>query len=205
MLILAFDTATTMTTAAVSDGEKVLASTEFTGAMSHGELLAPAIEQVLREAKVEITELTDIAVGVGPGPFTGLRVGVATALTLANSLQIPAHGVCTLDIIAAEIELADFFVLTDARRKEVYWAHYQSGKRVSDPAVGSATEIELGESPAFGRGAQIYGLTVDTSYLDPKAAVLASSIAAQKLEPLPLEPLYLRRPDITMPTSVKKA
>ena len=205
MLILAFDTATTLTTAAVSDGENVLASTEFAGAMSHGELLAPAIAQVLRAAKVEITELTDIAVGVGPGPFTGLRVGVATALTLANSLQIPAHGVCTLDIIAAEIELADFFVLTDARRKEVYWAKYQSGRRVGEPAVGAAAEIELGGSPAFGRGAQIYELTADTSHLDPQAAVLAKGIAAQKFATLPLEPLYLRRPDVTMPTSVKKA
>lgn len=205
MKILAFDTATALTTTAISVDGVIRASAQFEGAMSHGELLAPAIDQVLKKSKISVNELTDIAVGVGPGPFTGLRVGVVTALTLAHSLGIAAHGVCTLDVIAADIDDPEFFVMTDARRKEVYWAKYRNGKRTDGPNVGKATDIELNDLPAFGRGAVLYGLSIDNKHLDPQAATLARGITENQFEHLPLEPLYLRRPDITMPAKTKQA
>jgi tRNA threonylcarbamoyl adenosine modification protein YeaZ len=101
VLLLAFDTATPAVTVALSDGREVLASSLVVNARRHGALLAPGIETVLREVGADRRDLTDIAVGVGPGPFTGLRVGLVTARTLGHILEIPVHGVCTLDVLAA--------------------------------------------------------------------------------------------------------
>src|SRR4249919_2263367 len=116
--------------------------------MKHGEYLAPLIEGVLRDAGVVRQDLTALAVGTGPGPFTGLRVGLVTARTLALALEIPAYGVCTLDILAAaaiDQGLTDFLVATDARRKEVYLASYVEGVRAGEPVVikpaDAATEL----------------------------------------------------------------
>ena len=130
MLLLAFDTATPAITVAVHDGSDVVAEASGEGSMAHGELLAPAIHAAMADAGAAMSDLTDVAVGVGPGPFTGLRVGVVTALTLGSTLGITTHGVCTLDILAAELAQGgaidgEFLVATDARRKEVYWAHYR--------------------------------------------------------------------------------
>src|SRR4051794_25447480 len=99
--------------------------------MRHGEMLAPGIERVLAEAGASAADLTGIAVGVGPGPFTGLRVGLVTARTLALVREIPVHGVCSLDVLAAEAidrGMEEFVVATDARRKEVYLASYAQGR-----------------------------------------------------------------------------
>ncbi|MGI8676836.1 MAG: tRNA (adenosine(37)-N6)-threonylcarbamoyltransferase complex dimerization subunit type 1 TsaB [Nocardioidaceae bacterium] len=126
MLLLAFDTATPAVTAALHDGERVVAAATSVDARRHGELLAPAIATVLRDAGADRRDVTAIAVGVGPGPFTGLRVGLVTARTLAAALRVPVHGVCTLDALAAAVsEPAELAVATDARRKEVYWARYR--------------------------------------------------------------------------------
>lgn len=95
MLLLAFDTATPAVTAAVHDGTAVLAQTYQVDARRHGELLLPAIGRVLAEAGVDKRELTAIAVGVGPGPYTGLRVGLVTAAALGHALELPVHGVCS--------------------------------------------------------------------------------------------------------------
>ncbi|MGH3355595.1 MAG: tRNA (adenosine(37)-N6)-threonylcarbamoyltransferase complex dimerization subunit type 1 TsaB, partial [Nocardioidaceae bacterium] len=125
MLLLAFDTATPAVTVALHDGRDVLARHTEVDAMRHGELLAPGIATVLERSGVNRRELTDVAVGVGPGPFTGLRVGLVTARTLGLVLGVRVHGVCTLDVLAAESGLTEpFVVATDARRKEVYWASY---------------------------------------------------------------------------------
>lgn len=102
VLLLAFDTATAAVTVALHDGESVLAEHSDTDARRHGELLAPAITRVLAEAGRRRSEITDVAVGVGPGPFTGLRVGLVTARSLGDALGVPVHGVCSLDILAAE-------------------------------------------------------------------------------------------------------
>jgi tRNA threonylcarbamoyladenosine biosynthesis protein TsaB len=135
VLLLAFDTATPAITVAVHDGSRVLASSSTVDAHRHAELLTPAIAGVLDQAGVSKSDLTTIAAGVGPGPYTGLRVGVVTARVLASTLGIPGYGVCTLDVIAAAAQHdGDFLVATDARRREVYWASYSPA---SPPAPGT--------------------------------------------------------------------
>jgi tRNA threonylcarbamoyl adenosine modification protein YeaZ len=194
----------------VHDGSEVVAQASGEGSMAHGELLAPAIHAAMADAGAAMSELTDVAVGVGPGPFTGLRVGVVTALTLGSTLGLATHGVCTLDILAAELAQdgaaqAEFLVATDARRKEVYWAHYRptdrraerlDGPHVSYPA--DLAELHAG-MPVLGRGASLFPdvLPALDGPLDPSAAALARAVATGSVVELPLEPLYLRRPDAT--------
>src|SRR6476659_4090463 len=120
MVLLAFDTATPAVTVALHDGERVVAFSTKVDARRHGELLAPGITAVLDDAWVPRQDVTAVAVGVGPGPFTGLRVGLVTARTLALTLDIPVYGVCTLDVLAVQAVdegLVDgpFLVATDAR------------------------------------------------------------------------------------------
>jgi tRNA threonylcarbamoyladenosine biosynthesis protein TsaB len=206
-VLLAFDTATPHVTVALHDGAQVLASYESEESMRHGEMLAPGIERVLEEAGATPADLTGVAVGVGPGPFTGLRVGLVTARTLAFALDVPVHGVCSLDVLAAaavDEGLAEFAVATDARRKEVYLASYAGGRRVSGPEVvkpGEATDV-----PTVGRGARLYPDT----FLDardpehPSAAVLCDVVRRERFELLPPIPLYLRRPDALEPGKPKR-
>lgn len=179
--------------------------------MAHGEWLAPFIAKALAEAGVTMAELTDIAVGVGPGPFTGLRVGVVTALTLGSTLRIKTHGVCSLDIIAAQVDSdVDFLVAIDARRKEVYWARYTADcRRIEGPAVLKPEALAAihPSMPAYGRGAALYDevLTAADGPRDPDAAALAVAVVVGTVENLPLEPLYLRRPDAVPQIQVKRA
>lgn len=211
MLVLAFDTSAPVVSVAVHDGTDLLGVATGEGAMAHGELLAPAIDQALSQAGRAIAEVTDVAVGVGPGPFTGLRVGVVTALTLGASLGVPTHGVCSLDIVAAEVRRDDaFIVATDARRKEVYWALYDDGgHRIEGPAVDRPDALAAlhPDVPVIGRGAHLYAdiLAAADGPLDPSASALASGVAAGAFVELPLEPLYLRRPDVSEPTALKRA
>ncbi|MGA9102643.1 tRNA (adenosine(37)-N6)-threonylcarbamoyltransferase complex dimerization subunit type 1 TsaB [Aeromicrobium sp.] len=211
MLLLAFDTATPAITVAVHDGSQVVAEASGEGSMAHGELLAPAIHAALSDAGAATSDLTDVAVGVGPGPFTGLRVGVVTALTLGSTLGLTTHGVCTLDILAAELaqgatpDGGEFLVATDARRKEVYWAHYRPtvGRvdRVDGPHVSYPVDLaELHpDMPVVGRGATLHPdhLAALDGPLDPSAGALARAVVEGSVVELPLEPLYLRRPDAT--------
>lgn len=211
MLLLAFDTATPAITVALHDGEDVLASVGGEGSMAHGEWLVPFIAKAIEEAGVTMADLTDIAVGVGPGPFTGLRVGVVTALTLGSTLGLRTHGVCSLDIIASQVDShVDFLVATDARRKEVYWARYRAdGHRVDGPAVLRPADLAIihPNTPAYGRGASQYAdeLTAVDGPQDPDAAALAAAVVNGTVEALPLEPLYLRRPDAVPQVQVKRA
>ncbi len=209
MLILAFDTAAPVVSVAVHDGERVLGAATGAGAMAHGELLAPAIADALAQAGAAMADVTDVAVGVGPGPFTGLRVGVVTALTL-GSTGIVTHGVCSLDIVAAEVDRdSPFIVATDARRKEVYWALYDGRRRIEGPAVDRPADLAALHRgvPVFGRGGELYAdvLAGQPGPLDPSAAVLAAGVAAGAFDELPLQPLYLRRPDVAQPTAPKRA
>ncbi|MBC7594232.1 MAG: tRNA (adenosine(37)-N6)-threonylcarbamoyltransferase complex dimerization subunit type 1 TsaB [Kineosporiaceae bacterium] len=211
MLLLAFDTATPAITVALHDGERVLASVAGEGSMAHGEWLVPFIAKAVDEAGVTMADLTDIAVGVGPGPFTGLRVGVVTALTLGSTLGLKTHGVCSLDIIASQVDSeVGFLVATDARRKEVYWARYHAdGRRVEGPAVLKPADLALihPSTPAYGRGATQYAeiLAVVDGPQDPDAAALAAAVIAGIVEEVPLEPLYLRRPDAVPQVQLKRA
>lgn len=200
MLLLAFDTATPAITVAIHDGTAVVAESGAQGATAHGEFLAPAIRDALAAAGASPTELTDVAVGVGPGPYTGLRVGIITARTLAATLGLTAHGVCTLDILAAAVDIdSEFLVATDARRKEVYWATYAGGTRLVGPEVSRAADLPdaVRALPAFGRGAALYAdvLHYADGPTDPRAATLAEIVASGRAREIPLEPLYLRRPD----------
>jgi tRNA threonylcarbamoyladenosine biosynthesis protein TsaB len=198
-VLLAFDTATPAVTVAVHDGTDVRAESTHVDAMRHGELLAPAIADVLDRAGATRTDLTGVAVGVGPGPFTGLRVGLVTARTFGAVLGIPVHGVCTLDVLAAAAEVdGPFVVATDARRKEVYWASYADRlTRVGGPHVAKPADVEV-TGAVVGRGAVLYpdllGPAAPPEY--PSAAVLARLVARGEAHVVASEPLYLRRPDV---------
>ncbi|HKE50114.1 MAG TPA: tRNA (adenosine(37)-N6)-threonylcarbamoyltransferase complex dimerization subunit type 1 TsaB, partial [Actinomycetes bacterium] len=159
MLVLAFDTATPAVTVAVCDGARMLAEHTVVDPRRHGELLAPGIRTVLREAGVERSALDGITVGVGPGPFTGLRVGLITARVLGATLGIPVFGVCTLDALAEAAGLPDEFgVATDARRKEIYWARYAGRQRLDGPHVDRPADAaaRLDGIPVAGAGAALY-------------------------------------------------
>lgn len=214
MLLLAFDTATPAITVALHDGTTVLAERTTVDARRQGELLAPHISEVLAQADVRLGDLTAVVVGVGPGPFTGLRVGVVTARVLASTLGIAALGVCTLDVLAFEAlrsgEVRDsFLVATDARRREVHWAAYVvngqgRAERQSDPAVTAPALVPVDGRPVVGRGAELYpaDLGPPVGPLDPAASVLAELAAAELAAGralLPPDPLYLRRPDAVAP------
>jgi tRNA threonylcarbamoyladenosine biosynthesis protein TsaB len=216
-VLLAFDTATPYVTVALHDGaldgeRSVVAERRSEQRMRHGEQLAPLIEQVLGDAGVVRQDLTALAVGIGPGPYTGLRVGLVTARTLAFVLEIPVYGVCSLDIIAVEAALgaepvgADFVVATDARRKEVYLASYDDGGRRLDgpevvrPADG-ATDVAVA-----GEGAVLYPEAFPNGHgpVLPGAGWLARAVAEELAELHDPEPMYLRRPDAIAPGAPKR-
>ncbi len=202
VLLLAFDTSTPAVTVALHDGAQVLVSHTVVDARRHGELLAPGIARVLADASRSASDLTGIAVGVGPGPFTGLRIGLMTARAMGDALNIPVTGVCTLDVIAAAIASEQpFLVATDARRREVYWATYDvSGTRVDGPLVERPADVEW-RGPTYGAGALMYpDAFADARQPEyPDAGVLASMVATGHAVVLPPDPLYLRRPDAVEP------
>ncbi len=208
-MLLAFDTATHAVTVALHTGTpdgEVVAESTVVDALRHGELLAPGIREVLAAAGASPRDLTRLVVGVGPGPFTGLRVGLVTARTMAAVLDIPVDGVCTLDIVASAVASGSvgpdgFRVATDARRKEVYWAAYDgTGARTTAPAVDRPDAVSFG-GPVAGRGARLYPEAfphpIDPE--NPAAADLARAVIAESVELLAPEPLYLRRPDAVEP------
>jgi tRNA threonylcarbamoyladenosine biosynthesis protein TsaB len=213
-VLLAFDTATSAVTVAVADGDRVLATVTTIDARRHGELLAPAIAAVLTEAGVDRRELTAIAVGVGPGPFTGLRVGLVTARTLGAVLAVPVLGVCTHDHLALAGGLSGRFrVVTDARRKEVHWSEYEGGgaedgiddgpRRVDGPHV-ERPDTAAWTGPAVGEGARIYPERFPDGRdpQHPSAGALARWVA-RGLATVEPNPLYLRRPDVAEPAARK--
>lgn len=207
-MLLAFDTATPHVTVALHDGASVVAAFESDEPMRHGEMLAPGIAHVLAEAGVTAKGLTAVAVGVGPGPFTGLRVGLMTARTLAFVREIPVHGVCSLDILAAsaiDAGLEEFAVATDARRKEVYLASYADGRRVSGPEVVKPVHAAT-DQPVVGRGAMLYPESFPNAAgpEHPMAAVLCDVVLNERFELLEPNPLYLRRPDVAEPGKPKR-
>lgn len=209
-MLLAFDTSSPSVTVAVSDGTHVVTERRSEREMKHGEQLAPLIEAVLAEARVTRLDLTALAVGVGPGPFTGLRVGLVTARTLAHVLEVPVYGVCSLDVLAVEAVdtgavAQGFAVATDARRKEVYFATYDAdGTRVSGPVVERPDVLATG-LPVVGEGAHLYGDAFPRSVgpRRPGAGWLARTVAEERAELCDPEPMYLRRPDAATPGARK--
>lgn len=209
-MLLSFDTATAFVSVALHDGERVLAERTSTEAMHHGELLAPLIEEVLAAAEVTPAQLSRIAVGVGPGPFTGLRVGLVTARTLGFALGIEVTGVCSLDVLAAEATgsgavTGEFVVAIDARRKEVYLAAYDaSGRRIGEPVV-ERPEVVATALPVVGVATVLYPQFFPTAAgpTQPSAGWLARAVIEGTVATLPPEPLYLRRPDAETPGKPK--
>lgn len=217
MLLLALDTATPAVTVALHDGESVVAESNQVDARRHGELLLPAVDRVLAEAGHRPAEVTGLVVGVGPGPYTGLRVGIVTAATFSAALDIPVHSLCSLDGIAFAAGQAgltgEFVVATDARRKEVYWARYADARtRITEPAVDRPTDLTepLAGLTAVGAGAVLYPEAFSDVRADlpqHQSAGALAALAVEKLrtggEFLPGRPLYLRRPDAQVPANYK--
>jgi tRNA threonylcarbamoyl adenosine modification protein YeaZ len=170
---LAIDTATSRTIVGILDGDKVLFEGFHEGATEHGF----AITELVVKALAVCPKPDQVVVGMGPGPFTGLRVGITFAHTFALARNIPVIGVCSLDAIV--IDKDEYTVAIDARRKEIYWASYKSGQRISGPAVNKPAEVE--------------GYILD-QYPDMQRLVELSK--TQNIS----EPMYLRRPD-AVPTA----
>ncbi|WP_112492494.1 tRNA (adenosine(37)-N6)-threonylcarbamoyltransferase complex dimerization subunit type 1 TsaB [Streptomyces bacillaris] len=210
------DTATPAVTVALHDGTSVVASSGQVDARRHGELLLPAVDRVLAEAGVKLDAVTGVVVGAGPGPYTGLRVGLVTAATFGSALAVPVHGICTLDGLAyaagqdGGVE-GPFAVATDARRKEVYWARYEDARtRTGEPAVDRPADIAraLAGLPVVGAGAALYPEAFpDARGPEHVAAGALAALAAERLaagqELLEPQPLYLRRPDAQVPKNYK--
>ncbi len=222
-MLLALDTSAAVSVA-VCDGRDVLVERSVHDPRRHAELLMPMVEEALRSAGVQRGDLTMIAVGRGPGPFTGLRVGLVCARTLALALGVPVHGVTSLDALALQVHDCgavrpgqSFVVASDARRREVYWRRYvvaahQSGdlpvRPSSDPQVCRPAELALAGDRCFGRGVVLYPDLLGPapqSPLDPGAGAVARTAVAELARRDPgstatTEPLYLRRPDVSEPT-----
>jgi len=199
VLILAIDTATPAVTAGVvradAAGVHTLAERVTVDARAHAERLTPNIVAALADSGVAKTDLDAVVVGCGPGPFTGLRVGMATAAAFAHALDIPVHGVCSLDAIGVHTT-GTVLVVTDARRREVYWARYRDGARIDGPAVNAPADVPADAAAVAGSPA--HAALFDLPRLDlpyPTPTGLARAVPDLSAEPAPLVPLYLRRPD----------
>ncbi|MEV6431592.1 tRNA (adenosine(37)-N6)-threonylcarbamoyltransferase complex dimerization subunit type 1 TsaB [Nocardia sp. NPDC051463] len=224
MLVLAVDTATPAVTAGLVELEQVadsdlpqvarintpagvrtLASRVRVDPRAHAEVLTPQILECLTEAGRSRTDLAAVVVGIGPGPFTGLRVGMATAAAFGDALGLPVYGVCSLDAIAADAAAdltpgSELLVVTDARRREVYWARYRDGVRIAGPDVSKPGDLDAAHATVIAGSAShvdffdLPVLPVET----PSPAGLVQAAAVDLLAhvvPEPLVPLYLRRPD----------
>ncbi len=198
----------------------------------HAETLTTLMKECLDESGWRGTDLDAVVVGCGPGPFTGLRVGMVTAAAYGDALGIPVHGVCTLDAIAVAAArgtaASSILVVTDARRREAYWARYRDGRRVGGPGVLAPAlllEEMAGEEMA---GEEMAGESIDlvagvpltrwpgvggpsegwpSVPAAPDVAALATVAAAavrSGAAPEPLVPLYLRRPDAVELSDQKK-
>ena len=241
MLVLAVDTATPAVTAGLVELEhaapcavppaadaatssatrvvaRTIASRVRVDPRAHAEVLTPQILECLTEAGCSRTDIAAIVVGIGPGPFTGLRVGMATAAAFGDALGIPVYGVCSLDAIAADAVSepnlypsaadlttdSELLVVTDARRREVYWARYREDRgeahRIAGPAVNKPAELDMAQATVIAGSAShvdyfdLPVLPVETPSPAGLVRVAASDVLARTV-PEALIPLYLRRPD----------
>jgi tRNA threonylcarbamoyl adenosine modification protein YeaZ len=199
-LILALDTATPAVTAGVvrHDGAEPTALGErvTVDARAHAERLTPNVLGALADSGLTMADLNAVVVGCGPGPFTGLRAGMATAAAYGHALDIPVHGVCSLDAIGVRTT-GDVLVVTDARRREVYWARYRDGVRTYGPAVNAPADVDPGSARAVA-GSPDHAALFDLPRLEPiypTPAGLVAAVPDWSGTPAPLVALYLRRPD----------
>jgi tRNA threonylcarbamoyladenosine biosynthesis protein TsaB len=221
VLVLAIDTATSRVSVALGDGGEVIGAVELSGGRRHAEQLAPAIRYLCDELHVDLGHLAAVAVGIGPGLFTGLRVGVTTAKVMAQALRVPVVGVPSLDLVAYPLRHADRMIVAvlDARRHEVFHASYRpvpgGVQRVSDYTVRRPEEL-VAELQAETHGILLAGDGVTryhaelgalehaelagAEYAWPSVAALVAlgSARVEREEfdgPWDLHPMYLRRSD----------
>lgn len=245
---LAIDTATSSISAAIARCDQptppelatdtwhagnceILAEVTQISGRSTAALMIPSVEALLGQAGVSRSQLTSIAVGLGPGPFTSLRVGVMFAKAMGWALGIPVVGACSLDVIARTVPWVDdasqeYLIGMDARRREVYWAKYRAGIRIHGPAVAPAAQAEaanpgtpwwqppLATIPAAATLAQWVVQTPQQDLLTICQNVVSmrqwaepdqdgAAIGATLTQTLHFpEPLYLRRADATPPPEV---
>ncbi len=197
VIVLALDTSTPAVTAGVvrRDDNTVLAERVTVDPRAHAERLTPNVLAALADAGLAMADLESVVVGCGPGPFTGLRAGMATAAAYGHALGIPVRGVCSLDAIGV-LTSGDTLVVTDARRREVYWARYRDGVRVAGPAVNAPADVELGDARSVA-GSPEHAALFDLPRCEPACPTPAGLVAAvsEWADPAPLVALYLRRPD----------
>ena len=227
MPVLALDTSAAVAVSLLAADGSILAERVVREERRHAELLAPMIAAVLDATGTDRAALTAIVVGTGPAPYTGLRVGLVTARALGLALAIPVYGVCSLEAVAAKTAIdralpvgAEVLVVTDARRREVYWARYRvvadavAVELVAGPGVASAPQVAADGravgAVVVGPGAILYAAALPPVVGAPEAcdpAVLARLALARTArgEALPTEPLYLRRPDVMPPAERKRA
>ena len=202
MNVLAIDTSVGVSVAILrSNGE--LTQSQAVDHGMQGELTAELISQVVAESGLEISDITDVVVGVGPGPFTGLRVGLVTAAVFAHARNIPIHGICSLDAIAFDYA-KPCVVVTDARRKELYWARYED-KRIGEPQVSKPEDLlaQFPNTEFVGPGAHLYPDLINGELLDLKAGSLAKLFVSGNAQLVDVSPMYLRKPDAVEPTTRK--
>jgi tRNA threonylcarbamoyl adenosine modification protein YeaZ len=214
VFVLAIDTSSPSVTAGVvtvGDDVTLAAVRAPVSPRGHGELLSPSIASCLADAGIAPTDLAAIVAGLGPGPYTGLRVGLVTAAALAHGLGIPAYGVCSLDAIgAACADEPNLLVATDARRREVYWARYAAGERVDGPHVDRPADVPTdGVSAVAGAASELYPWPElarrPEFHPEPQWLVqLAVDRVRTGAKSEPLAPLYLRRPDAVVPGAPKQ-
>ena len=221
MLILGIETATQQVGVAVGGHEGVLASFHAARNRRHAETLVPGIEFICKQARIDLSEISVVAVDVGPGLFTGLRVGVATGKTLAHALRVPMIGVSSLDLLAFPVRFTHKLIVAviDARRGEVFFAFYRqvpggvqrvTGYQVGTPDDLASELLASGEDCLLvGDGALRYSeYFEDVARLElteqglahPSASSLvqlahAQALREQFVHSWELEPLYLRKPD----------
>ena len=221
MLVLALDTATDVVTVAIGRRDEALGAVQLASGRMHAERLVPAIRDLAAATGVRLDRLAAVAVGIGPGRFTGLRVGVTTAKTMAHALRIPVVGVGTLDLVAFPLRHTrrEVVAIVDARRREVFWARYRTVpgglERVRDQAVDSpddvAAELEAAGADALlaGDGAHRYQevfATLDHCELAGPEFAAPSALSLLELahariereefvSPSELMPVYLRESD----------
>jgi tRNA threonylcarbamoyl adenosine modification protein YeaZ len=196
MTSLVIDTATSRTSVGLFDGAIPLFAGRHDGATEHGEALPRLVEGALEVAAELGKEIKEVVVGMGPGPFTGLRAGITFARVFAHARKIPLAGICSLDGIVSGVS-GEYIVATDARRKEIYWAKYDSGKRITEPRVSLPDEVKVLGLPVYGEGAEKYGFEADIDLIYPHPLFL---LAATEWADNVHEPIYIRKPD-AVPTS----
>ncbi len=195
MTTLIIDTATSRTSVGLFDGPIPLFAGRHDGATEHGEALPRLVNGALELGH----PITRVIVGMGPGPFTGLRVGIAFAQVFAKARGIPSIGICSLDGIVHGVE-GQYITATDARRKEIYWAKFDSGRRISSPEVSTPDEVRSLGLPVYGEGAERYGFAADIDMIFPHPLFMLESIERSELIH---QPMYLRKAD-AVPTSERR-